>query len=396
MFKGIFLLLAIVLLAGCAQRAQGVAPSAAGGTASVAEVSTTASGTNDTGAADTGALSTAVITLAPAAGYAGTFVGVTGNGWLPSTMVLIKLADAQGRSPVLAAVAADAKGQFTTGFVYPVGDRWLNSGPATVVAHTENGQVETTAPFIVTLPAGVVAPTPTLAASPAISPAAAATPIITATIPFTSGALAATPAPTATPVPTATQAPTATAIPTVPPTAAATSTETSTAAATPQASPTAYPGPVSTIDELIAAINRMPPDDLAPELVNSLVQKLNNAQKQSDKGHATPASNMLRAFQHEVAAQWGKKIDDAAATFLTTSADNVITNLQQGQPTEDGAGSGNGSDNSSDNGKGNGKDKGKDKGSDKDNDKDNDKNNGKGNGNANGDGKGKGKGHGKG
>ena len=82
----------------------------------------------------------------------------------------------------------------------------------------------------------------------------------------------------------------------------------------------------------------MPPGDLAPELANSLVQKLNNAQKQVDKGHATPAANMLRAFQHEVAAQWGKKIDAAAATFLTTSADNVITNLQPGQPSGNGPG----------------------------------------------------------
>ena len=55
MYKGILLLLAVFVLAGCAQRAQGAAPSAAGGTADVAEVSTTASGTNDTGAADTGA-----------------------------------------------------------------------------------------------------------------------------------------------------------------------------------------------------------------------------------------------------------------------------------------------------------------------------------------------------
>lgn len=391
MSKGILLLLAIFVLAGCAQRAQGATSSAAGGTTHVAEVSTTASGTNDTGAR-----STAAITLAPAAGYAGTFVSVTGTGWPPSAMVIVKLADAQGRSPVLAAVAADAKGQFTTGFVYPVGDRWLNGGPTTVVAHTENGQVETTAPFAVVPPAGVVPPTPTLmptlttvpTVSPAATPAATAASTITATIPFTSGGLAATPAPTATPIPTAATAPTATAVPTVPPTAAATSTATSTAAPTPQVSPTLYPGPVSTIDELIAAIHRMPPDDLAPELANSLVKKLTNAQKQVDKGHTTPASNMLRAFQHEVAAQWGKKIDDAAATFLTDSAGTVITHLQSGKPAEDGAGKGNGKDKGSDNGKGNGKDKGKDKGNDKGNDKNN------GNGNGNGGDKGKGKGHG--
>ena len=75
---------------------------------------------------------------------------------------------------------------------------------------------------------------------------------------------------------------------------------------------------------------------------------------------------MLRAFQHEVAAQSGKMVA-AAATFLTTSADSVIACLQADQP---GAGNDNGND------------KGKDKGS----------GNGSGNGNSNG--KGNGKGHG--
>lgn len=375
MFKGVLLLLAIFVLAGCSQRAQGAAPSAVGETTRVAEVSMAASGTNDTGAPRT-----AAITLAPGVGYAGTFVGVTGTGWPSSAMVVVKLADAQGRSPVLAAVATDAKGQFTTGFVYPVGDRWLNRGPETVVAHTENGLVETTAPFAVVPPAGVVLPTPTL------TPTLTAAPTLTATIPFTSGALAATPAPSATPLPTATPAPTATAVPTLPPTTAATSTPvataTSTAAPSPQAGPTAYPSPVSTIDELIGAIKEMPPGDLAPELANSLVKKLTNAQKQVDKGHATPAANMLRAFQHEVAAQWGKKIDDAAATFLTISADNVIADLQPSRSS----GNDNGSDKGSDNGRGNDKDKGSDNS--------NGKGHGKGNGNDGGNGKGKGHGNG--
>ncbi len=373
MFKGILLLFAIFVLAGCAQRAQGAAPSAAGGTTGVAEVSTAASGasgTNDTGAADTGAPRTAAIALAPAAGYAGTFVSVTGTGWPPSAMVLVKLADAQGRSPVLAAVATDAKGQFTTGFVYPVGERWLHPGSAAVIAHTENGKVETTAPFTVAPPAGVMPPTSTPTAAPAVSPT------VTTTIPFTSGALAATPAPTVTPVPTATPLPTvttasappvttpATPIPTAQPSATVASTATVAQTVAPTVDHDAYSDPVSTIAALIAAIRSMPPGDLAPELVNSLVQKLNNAQKQVDKGHATPASNMLRAFQHEVAAQRGKKIAADAATFLTVSADSVIARLQADQPGADGAG---GDDNGKNNGKGN--DKGKD----------NDKGNGKGN-----------------
>src|SRR5262245_13368023 len=47
------------------------------------------------------------IRLDPSTGYAGTFVNVHGTGWRPSTMVTIKLADAQGRTPVLAASTTD-------------------------------------------------------------------------------------------------------------------------------------------------------------------------------------------------------------------------------------------------------------------------------------------------
>jgi hypothetical protein len=101
MYKAVLLLFTVFVLAGCAQRAQGAAPSAgAAGTPIAVESSGAAAGTKDTGAGDTGAASTAAITLSPTSGYAGTFVGVTGTGWPPSAMVLIKLADAQGRSPV--------------------------------------------------------------------------------------------------------------------------------------------------------------------------------------------------------------------------------------------------------------------------------------------------------
>ena len=242
MYQGFLLLLAVFILAGCAQRAQGAAPAAgAGATPIIIET--------NTGKADTGAPGRAAIILAPATGYAGTFVGVTGTGWPPSAMVLVKLADVQGRSPVLAAVAVDAKGQFTTGFVYPVGDRWLHPGSAAVVAHTENGQVETAAPFAVAPPAGVLPPTSTPTAPPPASPTGTplitvpitmpvttvSTPTVTATIPFTSGALAAIPAPTATPAPpaTATSAPPVQTPVTPVPTAQPSATPASTATAVP-------------------------------------------------------------------------------------------------------------------------------------------------------------------
>lgn len=145
------------------------------------------------------------LVVAPTSGYAGAYVNVRGQAWSASTMVLVKLADAQGRSAVLAAVATDAAGQFNTGFVYPVAERWLRPGAQTIVAHTEDDQVEATAPFTVVPPAGVVAPVATLTATVA-APASSGGDTPTGTV-------TATPAATVTWTPTPATTATWTAIP---------------------------------------------------------------------------------------------------------------------------------------------------------------------------------------
>src|SRR5215213_8858613 len=93
------LLLLIGGLAGCARAGLG-----SGSAASTTEVaatavatldsSTTATGTLETGVREAAKTGTATITLSPAAGYAGTFVDVSGAGWPPSALVVVKLADA--------------------------------------------------------------------------------------------------------------------------------------------------------------------------------------------------------------------------------------------------------------------------------------------------------------
>lgn len=71
-------------------------------------------------------------------------------------------------------------------------------------------------------------------------------------------------------------------------------------------------------------INQLPPDALADELTNSLITKVRNAEKQDTKENICAAVNILEAFQNEVEAQRGKKIDDATATLLINYADNLI------------------------------------------------------------------------
>jgi hypothetical protein len=175
--SALVLLLVIGSLAGCARggssRPAAVTPEvAATGMATsgaAVDAGTAATGTVETGTQATG---TVTITLAPAAGYAGTFVDVSGAGWPASALVLVKLADEQGLSSVLAAIATDAAGKFTTGFIYPIGDRWLQAGPQTVVVHTADGGASTMATFTVVPPTGVTAPTPAPTSAPASAPAA--------------------------------------------------------------------------------------------------------------------------------------------------------------------------------------------------------------------------------
>ena len=95
----------------------------------------------------------------------------------------------------------------------------------------------------------------------------------------------------------------------------------------------AYPGPVSTIDELIAADRTVCPPVTSPRNSPTAWSRSSTMRRsRSTKVTPPPPRTCCRAFQHEVAAQSGKKIAADAATFLTASADNVIANLQQDQP----------------------------------------------------------------
>lgn len=140
---------------------------------------------------------TPVIELTPATGYAGAYVNVRGSGWRPSAMVMIRLADNQGFSPVLATTLVDAAGQFSTGFLYPLGERWLVPGTYNIVASLSDDAIEATAPFTVAPPEGVIAPSPA--------------PSLSATVPFTTTTDSrVTPTMSVTSVPTATLPPPAT------------------------------------------------------------------------------------------------------------------------------------------------------------------------------------------
>ena len=86
------------------------------------------------------------------------------------------------------------------------------------------------------------------------------------------------------------------------------------------------------IGGLIDLINELPEDALDEELVNSLTQKLENAEKQATKENICAAVNILGAFQNQVEAQRGNKIADATATFLIEYSENVITQLLEMLP----------------------------------------------------------------
>ncbi|MCK5560220.1 MAG: hypothetical protein KAJ51_06485, partial [Thermoplasmata archaeon] len=62
---------------------------------------------------------------------------------------------------------------------------------------------------------------------------------------------------------------------------------------------------------------------------NSLISKLENAQKSLDKGQDNAAVNQLNAFINEVEAQRGKKLTDAQADELIAAAQSIMGNISQ-------------------------------------------------------------------
>ncbi len=220
------------------------------------------------------------VELSPSDGYAGTYITVEGSNWPADARVLLALRDDAGRSDILAVGSSNFSGRFTTGFLFPIDERWLDPGPKIVTAYIVDGPddgaaVETT--FTVVPPAGVVVPptatptdtpTPTETPTPTPTPTATSTPTNTPTATstlspgraraatriaatrsalLTSTAAArateeAAPTQTSTPRPTRTDTP----APTRTPTSTSTSTSTVTAAATDTPTATDTPAPAAT------------------------------------------------------------------------------------------------------------------------------------------------------
>lgn len=175
------------------------------------------------------------IELTPSEGYAGTYVNLRGTGWLPSTMIIVKLADEQG--------------EFNTGFLYPIAERWLFPGDRTVVAYTEGGELEMTQSFSVVSPTDVSLPTATA------SPVVTSTPTGSSTRTESATELA----------PTSTVEPTATIVVVIP---NATPTSPDTPTLTP--TPTDMPTPTPTVPtQPTPTVPPLPLPELSAELVLS-------------------------------------------------------------------------------------------------------------------------------
>jgi len=67
--------------------------------------------------------------------------------------------------------------------------------------------------------------------------------------------------------------------------------------------------------------------DLPKGIENSLLSKLDNAQKSFDKGNTNAGIKQLEAFINEVEAQSGKKISESDAQFLQDFAALIASNL---------------------------------------------------------------------
>lgn len=89
-------------------------------------------------------------------------------------------------------------------------------------------------------------------------------------------------------------------------------------------------GCIDTAQGLIDIINTLPPDVLSDQTKNSLISKVEAAQKSIDKEKDEAAINQLNAFINEVTAQRGKKISEEVADMLIDYAQNIIAQIQAG------------------------------------------------------------------
>lgn len=128
------------------------------------------------------------LVIYPDRGPGGSYVQVTGVDWPGATLVIVQVADAQGRSEILARETTSTDGRLATGFLYPFDARWLTPGQYSVIAEAVASGLQAQSPFTVGEGATAVAPTAS-PATPTVPP--------TVTVPITP-----TVSPSATPIAT--------------------------------------------------------------------------------------------------------------------------------------------------------------------------------------------------
>lgn len=157
------------------------------------------------------------LVVSPESGYAGTYVNVEGSGWPADAVITVMIADERGHSGILVAASADVDGRFSTGFLYPLADRWLTPGAHAVIAQTSSGEIQAQGNFTVVPPEAVDAPTAvpteTQTASSPNTPTPIPTPVETPTLTATPVVVIGTPV-SATPIVEATNTPLPTPAPT--------------------------------------------------------------------------------------------------------------------------------------------------------------------------------------
>ena len=77
---------------------------------------------------------------------------------------------------------------------------------------------------------------------------------------------------------------------------------------------------------------------ISQELENSLISKIGNAERSTDKDNICAAVNQVEAFKNQVNAQRGNKINEEAADMLLNYADNLITQLLNQLPAGESCG----------------------------------------------------------
>jgi hypothetical protein len=108
------------------------------------------------------------LTVNPTGGWAGQYVEIRGSGWPANQLIMVYLEDETGRSGFMAASNSDANGNLTTGFTWPLSERWLQPGPVRMVARGSNDDITAETTFAVGRPGEEApAPIPTVEGTPA-------------------------------------------------------------------------------------------------------------------------------------------------------------------------------------------------------------------------------------